>query len=287
MIKEDIYLLNEPLSKHTTFKIGGPAKFWVEPADVNELRSILEDIKDKGLRYKVIGNGSNVLVRDKRVEATVIKLTNFNRLGSDCNSIRVGSGVGLDRLIRFSMDRELSGLEFLAGIPGTVGGAIKTNAGAFGKEISDVLDEICVMNKNGRVHTISKDKVRFGYRSSDIRNDTIILEAKFCLSYSSYKEIHDDIETALRMRKDRYYAKSLCAGSVFKNPDGNSAGEIIDSLGLKGTTRGRAMISKRHANIIVNLGRATAEDVKGLIDYIRDRVYKEKGVKLELEIECW
>lgn len=264
---------NEPLSKHTTFKIGGPAKRWVEPRDIEELRSVL----NKGLAYRIIGNGSNILVRDEGVPWAVIKLTNFKELSADNNTIKTGSGVSLNELIRFSIEKGLSGLEFLAGIPGTVGGAIKTNTGAFGKEIADVLEEIDVMDRNGNIHRIPRDEIVFGYRYSNITDDTIILGGKFYLLPGA----------KLEKRRDRLPVEFPNAGSIFKNPDGVSAGELIDRLGLKGTTCGKAMVSNKHANIIVNLGSAKAEDVMGLINYVKNRVLDETGINLELEIECW
>lgn len=298
MVKEEIYTFNEPLSKHTTFKIGGPAKIWVEPIDIDGLREVLRDINSKpphqkfwcggkGLRYRVIGNGSNILAGDKGVRGVIIKLSNFRELTVNNNKVIAGSGVGLDELIKFSAKHGLSGLEFLSGIPGTVGGAIKTNAGAQTQEIADILEEIEVMDRDGRIYKIPSSKIEFGYRYSDIKEDIIILGGMFRLITSSYEEINNKIKTILEERRDRFPLEYPSAGSVFKNPDGISAGKLIDRLGLRGTVYGRAMVSNKHANIIVNLGGAKAEDVERLIIHVKDRVYNETGINLELEIECW
>lgn len=287
MIKEEIYIFNEPLNKHTTIKIGGPAKIWVEPADINELKEVLRDINNKGLWYRVIGNGSNVLVKDKGVPWVVIKLTNFKELTADGSIIRTGSGVGLGELIKFSTEHNFSGLEFLAGIPGTVGGAIKTNAGAFGKDIAGVLKEVEVIDRYGKIYKIPKDEIEFGYRHSSIKEDNIIFGAIFCLRPGMAEEININVKTILGKRRNKFSVDYPNAGSIFKNPKGLIAGEFIDKLGLKGTSCGKAMISRRHANIIVNLGGAKALDVEKLINYVRDKVYKETGINLELEIECW
>lgn len=287
MIKKNIYLLNEPLSKHTTFKIGGPAKLWAEPVNVDELKRVLEDIRNEELDYKVIGNGSNILAKDKGIPWAIIKLGSFKELVICNNILKAGAGVSLNSLVRFSLEKNLSGLEFLAGIPGTVGGAIKTNTGAHGSEMADVIKEVGVVDKEGNVHTIPREKINFRYRYSDIREDFIILSAKFSLSKSSCEKMDKNIEKILEKRNAVFSIEYPNAGSIFKNINGTKAGELIDNLGLKGKTFGRAMVSEKHANIIVNLGGATAKDVKGLIKYIQDTVYAKTGMKLELEIECW
>lgn len=287
MIKEDIYLYNEPLSKHTTFRIGGPAKFWVEPRDIDELRDILKNVNSRDLKYRVIGNGSNILIRDNGVPWIVIRLSNFKGMSIEGSTIKASSGVALNELVRSSVRNNLSGLEFLAGIPGTVGGAVKTNAGAYGKQISDILKEIEIIDKNGDIHTIPREKIIFKYRYSNISEATIILSAVFNVLVSSYKAVNNKIGKILEKRNTVFPLEFANAGSIFKNPEGITVGELIDEIGLKSTVRGRAMINNKHANIIVNLGGASSRDVLELITYVQTKVYQETGINLELEIELW
>jgi len=287
MIKEKVYISNELLSRHTTFRIGGPAKLWAEPDGIDELKAIIMDAGVRGMHYRVIGNGSNVLIDDKGVDGLVIKLSNLKKISVKADSIYADSGASLNELIRTAVLSNLSGLEFLAGIPGTIGGAVKTNAGAFGKEISSILKDITVLAKDGNIYNIPVNKIHFGYRSSDIKEDIIILGGSFFTAQGSYKEINKNIEDILSKRAEKFPAGVSSAGSIFKNPVGAAAGELIDRFELKGAMRGKAIVSPIHGNIIINTGTARAQDVKELITYIKGIVYKETGISLELEIEYW
>lgn len=279
-------LFDEPLERHTTFNIGGSVKLWIEPQDIEDLRNALKEIKDSGLSWRVIGNGSNILASDNGLPDVVIKLTSLNRLNIDGYTIRAESGASLSRLVGLSVENSLSGLEFLTGIPGQVGGAIKGNAGSQGKSIDSVLKEACVMDTSGEIYNISRDEIPFGYRYSGFRDDTIILSGVFNLVQGDSNKMQDAVKGYLAKRREIFPTEPN-AGCIFKNLPYMSAGRIIDNLGLKGFTIGKAMVSHRHANVIVNLGSATAMDVHSLITYVQDEVYRRVGERLELEIDCW
>lgn len=277
---------DEPLDRHTTFKVGGKVKMWIEPQDISDLKCALKEITANGLSWRVIGNGSNILAGENNLPDVVIKLSNFNKLDIDGYAIIAESGASLSRLVGFSIENSLCGLEFLAGIPGLVGGAIKGNAGANGKNIDSVLKEISLMDREGNVHIMPSEKINFGYRYSDIGDDVIILNAVFNLVPGGSEDIQELVRGYLNKRKEKFPSEPS-AGCIFKNLPDMSAGRLIDSLGIKGFTIGDAMVSYKHANVIVNLGGAGAKDVSGLIKHIKDEVYKKAGINLELEIDCW
>lgn len=277
---------DESLDNHTTFNIGGRVKMWIEPKDLDDLKCALKEITLSGLKWRVIGNGSNILAGESGLPDIVIKLNNFNKLKCEGNIIKAESGVSLANLIGFSVEQNLSGLEFLTGIPGLTGGAIKGNAGAQGKNTGSILKEIHVMDNKGDVYRIPKEKIHFGYRYSDIRNDLVILEGVFGLSQGDSYNINSIVKNYISKRKENFPTEPS-AGCVFKNPKDISAGRLIDGLGLRGFTIGKAMVSHKHANIIVNLGGACSKDVYSLVKYVQNEVYNKTGIKLELEIECW
>lgn len=279
-------LFDEPLDRHTTFNIGGKVKLWIEPQDIEDLKNALKEIRDSGLSWRVIGNGSNVLAGGNGLPDVVIKLTSLNRLNIDGYTIRAESGASLSRLVGFSVENSLSGLEFLTGIPGQVGGAIKGNAGSQGKSIDSVLKEVCVLDSTGEIYNIPRDAISFGYRYSGFRDDIIILSGIFNLVQGDSSKMQDTVKGYLAKRREIFPTEPN-AGCIFKNLPYMSAGRIIDNLGLKGFTIGKAMVSYRHANVIVNLGGATSKDVHSLITYIQDEVYHKTGERLELEIDCW
>lgn len=279
-------LIDEPISKHTTFHIGGNAGLWVEPADMEDLKNILREINREELSWRVIGNGSNILAGENGLPDVVIRLTNFNNTGVECNMVRAGSGVNISRLIGFTIEDGLSGLEFLAGIPGSVGGSIKGNAGSHGRCVADVLKEVTVMDKYGNTDTIKREKIRFKYRESDIGEDVIILEAVFGLEYGNKNAIQELVRKYLSERK-RKIPKEPSAGCIFRNPHNKSAGEIIEKSGFKGFSMGKAMVSSEHANIIINLEGASFRDVYSLIKHIQDEVFRKTGIRMEREVVIW
>lgn len=279
-------LFDEPLERHTTFNIGGKVKLWIEPHDIEDLKIAVKEIRDNGLTWRIIGNGSNILAGEDGLPDAVIKLNNFNKITVEGHTIKAGCGAGLSKLAGFSVEHSLSGLEFLAGIPGQIGGAIKGNAGAQGKSIDIALKDMAVMDANGGVYNISRDDISFGYRSSGINDDIIILDAVFTLTAGDSGRMRELVGNYLAKRREVFPAEPN-AGCIFKNLPYISAGRLIDNLGLKGFTIGRAMLSNKHANVIVNLGGARALDVHSLIRYIQDEVYNRAGDRLELEIDCW
>ncbi len=276
-------LLNEPLSKHTTFQMGGNVALMIEPEDKEDLKNILKEIKANDLSWYSIGNGSNILAGDRNLPDVLIKLTNFKDIKIYNNSIKAESGVSLSNLVGFTIKNGFTGLEFLAGIPGCVGGAIKGNAGAHGENIGDFIKEVEVMDTEGEIFILPQNEINFEYRKSNIENNLIILGAVFNLITGNSENIQELAKKYLIKRKENFPSDPN-AGSIFKNPKGAKAGEIIDKLGLKGFNVGKAMVSYEHANMIVNTGGAKQQDVKQLIKYIQDKVNEKMGIKLEPEI---
>lgn len=277
--------VNEPMSKHTTFKIGGTADFYVCPETKNQLKDIIERLKKESLPFIVIGNGSNLLVSDKGIEGAVIsteKLTGINISG---NSIYSDAGVKLSALASEATKSSLSGLEFAAGIPGTVGGGIFMNAGAYDGEIKNIVEFVRVL-RNGQIIDLTPDLCFFGYRSSIFQsNGDIILGASFLLTPGDREEITAKIFELNSRRKLKQPLEFPSAGSAFKRPEGYFAGKLIEDSGLRGFSIGGAQVSEKHCGFIINKGGATASDVTELIKYIKTSVYIRYGVKLQEEIK--
>lgn len=280
---------DEPLSIHTTFKIGGPAEFFAEPLDPDDLRSLVKAARKYKIRLSIIGAGSNLLVSDKGVNGLVIKLNSrkFKKLSFDKNVVMAGAGCSLSQVIKNSQKRGLSDAEFLAGIPGTVGGALVMNAGIPGKNISDLVEDIDIMDYNGNIKNLTANKVKFGYRKSNL-SGYIILSASFRLSRNRKAGIQSAIKNYLDNRKDKQELSLPSAGCVFKNHSSmGPAGRLIDLCGLKGRRFGGACVSQKHANFIVNEGNATANDVSALMGIIKEEVKNKFKVILKPEIKIW
>jgi UDP-N-acetylmuramate dehydrogenase len=280
--------LDEPLARHTTFKIGGPARFFAAPCDCHDLQLLLVLAKKEKIPVLILGAGSNILVGDKGVKALVIKLNSgcFKQISVKENLLEAGCGVGLSALLLLAKKHSLGGLEFLAGIPGTVGGALAMNAGAHGKGILEFVERVRVMDYNGRQKFIPAGKIKFGYRKSCL-DKYIILGAVFRLSKSSPCAMQADIKKYLGKRAQTQDVASSSAGCVFKNPPGESAGRLIDLCGLKGVSCGGASVSMKHANFILNKKRAQAGDVLQLISLIKRRVKGKFKLDLQPEIKIW
>ncbi len=276
---------NEPMSKHTTFKIGGNADVFVTPRDESELLFAVSAAKSAGLPYYVTGNGSDLLVSDKGIEGAVICLEKMRGISLSENTAEVSAGQSMMSLCSSLQKAGLGGLEFAYGIPGTVGGAVYMNAGAYGGEIKDVIVSARYLDKSGEVKEIGRDEMRFGYRKSVFQeNGGIILSATFSLN-------NDDPESILERMNDYYSRRTAkqpldypSAGSVFRRPEGNFAGTLIEKSGLKGASVGGAAVSVKHAGFIVNTGGATSEDVKELIEIIKQKVSADSGVDLQTEV---
>ncbi len=280
--------LKEPLNRHTTFKIGGPAGFFIEPIDAADLKLLLASAKKYKIPILVIGAGSNILISDKGIRGIVLRLNAalFRRIFIKRNCLEAGSGTTLRQLIKLTQEHGLSGVEFLAGIPGTLGGALAMNAGAWGKNIGDLLQKATVMDYNGNIKIVSKKDMRFGYRKSSLAK-YIILSASIKLIKENKKEIKDNIKKYLECRRNRQDASLPNAGCIFKNPHRISAGRLIDLCGLKGKRVGGAVVSLRHANFILNYKRAHARDVIKLMALIKKRVKHKFNINLEPEIKIW
>lgn len=280
-------LFDEPMSRHTTFKIGGPAEIFVEARSVEDLKALVSAAIESKIKYMLLGNGSNVLVSDKGIEGAVITLGgDFKSIKlSSPDSIYCGAGVTLAKLSSFAMENSLEGLEFAWGIPGTVGGAVFMNAGAYGGEIKDVLESCRHMTKDGRIVTLTGDDFKFGYRSSVYKeNDFTILDCVFRLKKGCKDEIKGKMTDFMNRRTEKQPLEYPSGGSVFKRPKGNFAGTLIEQCGLKGAAVGGACVSEKHAGFIVNKGGATCEDVCRLIELVQKTVKEKTGYELEREL---
>ncbi len=278
----------EPLARYTTFRIGGPAKYLIEPKDTNDLKLLLNAGKTYKIPILVLGGGSNILIADKGVNCVAVRLNSpfFKKVIFQKNCVEAASGVRLSQLIRLGESRGLSGLEFLAGIPGTLGGALAMNAGAWGKSIAQSVEAIKLIDAHGKIKMLNPKEIKFGYRRSGLER-YIILGARLKLAKRKRREINNRIERFIKKRREAQDLSSPSAGCIFKNPKGNSAGRLIDLCGLKGRKIGGAMISAKHANFILNLGRAKAGDVLGLMALAKSAVKKKFGITLEPEIKIW
>ena len=283
-----VMTFDEPLAKHTTFGIGGPADCMVFPETREELSKLLKYAYQKKISAIFIGSGSNILVWDKGFDGIVISLKkSFKNLTIKRNSqIIVEAGVMLGTMVKQAMAAEIGGLESLIGVPGTVGGALIMNAGAFGSEISKYFEEAKTMTIEGDTKSYKKGEIEFSYRHSTFPKNEILLEATFQCKRGKPAEILKDRKVASDGRKSNQPLKFRSAGSIFKNPsDSLAAGYLIDQTGLKGTERGGAAISEKHANFIVNMGDATAADVLYLIKLAKKYVAKKFHINLELEVK--
>jgi len=281
------FLKNEPMAKHTSYGIGGPAQAYITPSDQNDLKQILIFAKDSNINTFFAGSGSNLLVADEGFQGIVITLgKSFTKLSIDGNNLEAEVGVMLGKIVKETIKRNLTGMESMIGVPGTLGGALIMNAGAFGGEISNCLDIIKVMLMNGETKIYQKDDIDFSYRNSTFPKDEILLSASFNLIEKSADEIQYDRAKASKGRKDTQPLRFRSAGSVFKNPKTDlAAGYLIDKAGLKGSRIGDAEISTKHANFFINHGKAKAKDVVDLILLAKKTVLEKFDVNLELEIK--
>lgn len=277
---------NEPMSKHCTFRVGGNAEVFVEAHDAGKLEEILRVAIESGIQYKVIGGGSNILVSDLGVSGLVIENKSTKCVYLDRSTVRVDSGFSLTKLAKETASKGLSGLEWAVGIPGSLGGAIAGNAGAYGKCIGDVLLTASIFYETGEQKRLPVGEMGFTYRSSFLKGNTkaVVLSADLVLVEDSMGAINERIDRYKTERRLRQPQRPS-AGSVFKNPQGMAAGYLIEQSGLKGMSIGNARISPKHANFIINSGNATAQNIKELIDFIRVKVKTQFGIELQLEIE--
>ncbi|HHV75080.1 UDP-N-acetylmuramate dehydrogenase [Thermoanaerobacterium butyriciformans] len=282
---ENIYI-NEPMSRHTSFRIGGPADVLIIPQSVDELIKVMGLIKAENIPYFILGNGTNIIVSDKGIRGVVIKLTAIRKISVDGEIIVSEAGALLSVIANTALDNELTGFEFASGIPGTLGGAITMNAGAYGPEIKDVVEKVEVIDKNGSIYEVKNGNMRFGYRSSLIQSDNLIaIRAWIHLKKGNYKDIKAKMDELNGLRKMKQPLEYPSAGSVFKRPEGFYAGKLIQDAGLQGYAIGGAQVSEKHCGFIINRGNATADDVLNLIEYIKRTVKDKFGVDLETEVK--
>lgn len=282
-----LVLKDEPMSRHTTFQIGGPADLYIAVKDIIALKDIIRTANTLGIRLLPLGNGSNVLVSDVGIRGAVLSLTgDFRRITlSDPTTISCGAGATLAGLCKFAQRNSLTGLEFAWGIPGTVGGAAFMNAGAYDGQFSDVLVSTTHVTRSGKTDSLLGPEMEMDYRKSAYQeNGCIVTSVVVRLEPGSQEQISMQMDEYFNRRKERQPLEMPSAGSVFKRPEGMYAGTLIEEAGLKGTQIGGAMVSEKHAGFIVNTGNATCEDVLKLIDKIRETVKKKSGVTLECEI---
>lgn len=276
---------NAEIKKYTTYKLEGTVSEIYIPSDVLELKNLLAELKNKNIRYKILGNGSNLIVSSK-YDGVLIKLKNFDTLNIDGNTVKVGAGYMLPKLALKCAENGLSGLEFAYGIPATIGGAVYQNAGAYGFSIDKVIKDVTILDGNYEIITLSKAELKFGYRDSVFKHKNFIcLEVTLELKKGNSEDILEKMKENLKHRKENQPLEYPSAGSVFRNPIGYSAGKLIEEAGCKGAQVGDVMVSYKHANFIVNIGKATAEDVLELIKLVQKKVKDKTGILLETEQE--
>lgn len=278
-------LFDELLSDHTSYRIGGPADVYACPRDLDDIRTLLEIAGKRNLPWFVIGEGTNLLISDAGFRGIVMDLTeSFNQIDSKGTCVTVGAGVRMWDLLRYCTKFGLSGLEQLAGIPGQLGGAVILNAGAFGEEIFNTIRTVSFISPSGLIETRERRDIHPGYRKTDLPGDIVVFEAELKLRNGNTTDIQAVQDKILKKRRDKQPLSLPSAGSVFKRPQGDYAGRLIEAAGCKGLRIGDAMVSRKHANFIVNVHLATAADVRRLIAEVRERVFKMSGVRLETEI---
>ena len=277
---------NEPLKNHTSFKIGGPAEEFAEAKSTEDVISLIEYAKEKGIPYMIMGNGSNLLVSDKGVKGLVIKISKgFDKVEIVGEKVIAEAGILLSKLSNIVADKELSGMEEVSGIPGTLGGGIYMNAGAYGGELKDVVERVTYFS-NGEIKVAEKGELDFGYRHSRFTGtDDIILSAELSLKKGDIGEIREKMADFKERRCSKQPLSMPSAGSTFKRPEGYFAGKLIEDAELKGFSIGGAQVSEKHSGFVVNTGDAKAKDVLNLIKHIQDTVYAKFGVKLETEVK--
>ena len=279
--------INEPMNRHTTFRIGGPADYFLLPSSSEEVKGILEICKEESLQYFILGNGSNLLVSDEGYRGVIIQLyRNYGGLTVEGTEIRAGAGVLLSQIAATARNESLTGFEFAGGIPGTLGGAVVMNAGAYGGELKDVLKEAVVMDREGNIFTVPVEKLAMGYRTSLVKTaGYFVLEVVISLKKGSQEEIRDTMKDLADRRISKQPLEYPSAGSTFKRPEGYFAGKLIMDAGLRGYQVGGAQVSEKHCGFVINKGNATAADVCRLMADVQAKVQEQFGVTLEPEVK--
>jgi len=278
-------LLDAPLRKYTSIKVGGPADCLLFPTNVEELRKVVRYAKRRKIPFFILGRGTNLIVKDNGIRGWVISLTQgMKKAQVEGDVIIAEAGLSLQRLVQFTILKGLTGLEPFFGIPGTVGGGLAMNAGAWGIELKDVLLSITMMKEDGEIAERPRSRLNFSYRRLTLPSSWIILKGRFQLKKGKKEEVLERVKSYSEMRKRTQPLDYPSAGSIFKNPEEGPAGKWIEEVGLKGFRIGQAMVSDRHANFIINLGKATAEEVINLMEWMEKRIYEKRGISLEREV---
>ena len=287
LLGEAKVLVQEPMASHTTFRIGGPADYFVMPETVEELAAVLKLCKEEQMPYFILGNGSNLLVGDKGFRGVVIQLyKNFDGIQIEGTKVTAKAGAMLIRVAKESGKAGLTGLEFASGIPGTIGGAMVMNAGAYGGEMKDVVTAVTVLTKEGDIKILTGDEMNFRYRGSVVEDEGyIVLEAVMELKEGNLEEIQARIDELSIQRKTKQPIEYPSAGSTFKRPEGYFAGKLIQDAELRGYRVGGAQVSEKHCGFVINAGGATAADVMQLMQDVSDKVNAQFGVTLEPEVK--
>lgn len=278
---------NEPMDRHTSIGVGGMADVLIFPGSIEELGQLISHLRDCDVPFIPVGNCTNLIVRDGGYRGVLISLKKLTVIDYQPSSVSIyaEAGVPLSEIVNLSVKESLAGIEFCAGIPGSVGGGVKMNAGACGSELKDIVKTVALMNGGGEIKTAGRNELEFEYRNLNLPENTVILGAKFLLVKGSEEEIQGRVSKIIGMRKKKHPLELRSAGSIFKNPPDIPAGRIIDDIGLKGKKAGGAKISEMHGNFIVNSGGAKASDVIFLIDMTQKKVWEERGIHLETEVK--
>lgn len=276
----------EPMSRHTSFQVGGPAKYFLVPKNSDRLAEILKLCRQYELPWMILGKGSNLLISDKGYPGVVIDTSEWKRVQVQGSVLYADAGVTLAALSRAACEASLAGLEFAAGIPGTVGGGLVMNAGAYGGEMKQVVKRATVLEPDGRVHTMTAEELELSYRHSCIpERELVVLAAEFSLSAGDRQQIRQQIQELNRRRREKQPLEYPSAGSTFKRPEGYFAGKLIQDAGLAGFQVGGAAVSKKHCGFVINQDHATASDIWELCRQVKSRVKEQFGVTLELEVK--
>lgn len=287
VINREQIFIDEPMKKHTTFRIGGPADYFLVPEDKEQVQRITAICKEENVPYYIIGNGSNLLVSDKGYRGAIIQIyKEMSRMDAEGTVIKAQAGVSLSKIANEALKEGLTGFEFAAGIPGTLGGACVMNAGAYGGEMKDVLLDVTVLTPEGEMLTIQKENLELGYRTSIIaRKNYIVLEASIELQHGDKKEIKARMDELKEKRTGKQPLEYPSAGSTFKRPEGYFAGKLIQDAGLRGFQVGGAQVSEKHCGFVINKDNAAASDIVELMKQVADKVEDKFGVRLEPEVK--
>ena len=282
-----IFLTDEPMSRHTTFRTGGPADIYIEPSGVEELKQVLDICREENVAYTIIGNGSNLLVGDGGYRGVLISFGKpFAQVTIEGAQVRTGAGALLSAVAKQVLNASLTGFEFAAGIPATIGGAVVMNAGAYGGELCQVLREATVLTPEGEVKTLPAEELELGYRTSCIqKNGYIVLEAVLQLQPGNADDIRAVMDALASKRREKQPLEYPSAGSTFKRPEGHFAGRLIQDAGLRGFRVGGAQVSEKHCGFVINRDHATSADILSLCRQVQEKVKAQFGVELELEVK--